>query len=643
MTASTFTFSNDNRYYNPLCDSELLYQDENGDTDRIFCLQSSCIAPIFTETGVPLLCDTVLKPAGYTTRKFEFGADDAAWTLNANYAGFTYINNQFVAPFQIGESEPGQDCMVFQRVYNTAFQNGNQIYVTKAGAYFIGTPNSSLKKVVPAKDGFQPMSSQGLANTTIDAESVGSALLKPYLLNYPHYCTSAKSLLEMPQISYFDVGTRSVPASNTVTLKNASIAVSPVIIPFGDFWGGSQPYGATFGSNNSYIQCDAGGILNRTAGNQYPICCAQADGSAIIVNNSLMAQYYNSNSSSSNTFCKILWENQNGVATNSRTVITGYRIQKYVQKRHQISFSQGYPQILSGARDIEMKIYPLGYTISWEYVGATPTKSVIGNNFKYNYFSNPESYTVQPTAWGDVEIKFTYTPFDRTDVRYHEYGPMYASNPPGLDLRQEGAYNPPWGAMRLQSNINIAPWDYYINFLLSGGYTCGAGLGSTALITVASRLVSYGSGFGSQQYQDLDFGVSTTHKSNVVFNNDSMPNGTPTHPLSPQNLATVLKFEYPLADLRAMYLVTMINGRNFIPQPLQTSKPTSKAYLWRRLLGELNSLQSTSIDLTFSNRKQWFNGTCPFDLKYDNIDSDEEYHPSSCSSSIKPILWPTGI
>lgn len=682
MAASTFTFTNDNRYYNPLCDSELLFQDQDGDTNRIFCIQSSCIAPIFS--GAVGTCDNTLKPSGYANKTFEWGTSDASWTLNANYDGFPYMTGQFVAPFQITASETGAACMVWQRVRNGTFYDANgQPWTQKYGAYYVQNPNNSFKKVVPGKAGFQPMKVKSLTGTKIDAGNAGSSILVPYLYPSPYFCNSTMYFLEKPEITYFDVGTRNVPGSNVATLKDAGIKVMPVTVAPNVDSDPFLPYGSiTLGNNVNwfgYVECDsASAFNNRVAGRDYQICCAQknapvtVDTSYYSTDRTNLPAYranpynFNPDLGANNSIVGISWEDATGASTGSKTVITGYRIQKYVQKAHTINFAKGYPEIQSGARHIEAKIYPLGYKITWEFVSATPKKVITifneyGTGVQYNYgppyYVPPEPYgccytrpgfwtrdlisiTATPTAWGDVQIRFTYTPFDYS--KYYEYGPMAEDNTQDISgLQNESGYNAPWLSFRCdKSNRYYDCWNQYIGFLINGGLSSGAGIGSTALITTYPRSVSTGYGFGSYTITDLLFGTSTTHKSKIPLLGNKMPD-LPSDPLSPQNTSGILNFKYPLTDLYPMQLATLINGRINAPnpQPAQTSKPTQKAYLWRRLV---DSIQNTVVDFTFSNRKEWFNGTCPFDVKYDNIESNIQYNPESCTASIKPYVLPTG-
>lgn len=644
---ATFTFSNDNRYYNPLCDSELLYQDEDGDTNRIFCTQSSCIAPIFS--GAIGTCDNTLKPSGYTNRTFEWGVREGSWTLNANYAGFIEETGAFYEPFQITESEPGSECMINVVHRRVKDWTGYTYTEKRYGEYAANMAfKPSWKKV-----GFTPMQERPLAGTTMTPSSVGSKILTPsQYLDYG--CTDILGYTEPPTVTYFDVGTRQVPPSNVVTLKNAPIKVMPVILPFPGYaafddenYEVYEDYGAvgTYQGQITWVACDAN--VNRAPRVQpYPVCCAQkspsltVDTSAYSTDRSNLIEYrkniYNYNPDlGANNFGTI---NGGGVyiGRSNNSVHTGYRIQKYVQKKYSAYFSQNRPSIECGAKDLECVCYSFGYKIRWEFVSATPTKCIIKNytvhewgpyyvNSRGTLTRDPVSYIGTPIAWGDVQIRFTYEPYD------------YSTG----EALEEELTATPWGSVCYPYSAtrwyNPNDSQAFINFLLSGGLSDGSGYGSWGLTTYRNRSVSIGYGFGASVIADRIFDDTRTHSSSL---NGGYMISDVNNVLSPRNRQRILHFEYPLNSFHSMFSLTTIrNGFIYNPQPPQTSKPASTGYLWRRLVGDLNSPES--LDFTFSNRKQWFNGTCPFDLKYDNIESDVDYHPEACTSILKPIIAPT--
>lgn len=658
---ATFTFSNDNRYYNPLCDSELLYQDEDGDTNRIFCTQSSCIAPIFS--GAIGTCDNTLKPSGYTNRTFEWGVREGSWTLNANYAGFIKETGVFYDPFQITESEPGSECMINVTVTRIRDWTGYTYIQKRYGEYAANMAfKASWKKV-----GFTPMQDRPLTGTTMTPSLVGSKILTPF--EYGNYgCTDILAYTEPPTVTYFDVGTRQVPLSNVATLKNAPIKVMPVILPFPGYavWEADEEYevyedyGAV-GTNQgqiTWVACDAN--VNRAPRVQpYPVCCAQkspsltVDTSAYSTDRSNLIEYrkniYNYNPDlGANNFGTINGTNGVYIGLPNDRVNTGYRMQKYVQKTYSAYFSQYRPSIECGAKDLECVCYSLGYKIRWEFVSATPTKCIIKNYTVHEWTPyyyvpplftptgqkirdgqwtrDPVSYIGTPTAWGDVQIRFTYEPYD------------YSTE----EALEEELTATPWGSV-FYPYTTIRWYDPsnntlgFINFLLSGGRSDGSGYGSWGLTTFANRSYSTGYGFGAIIINDRIFDDNITHGSSL--NGGAMVSDV-NNVLSPRNRQRILHFEYPLNSFSSMSsLKTIRNGQIYNPQPLQTSKPNSTGYLWRRLVGDLNSPEY--LDFTFSNRKQWFNGTCPFDLKYDNIESDVNYHPEACTSILKPIIAPT--
>ena len=172
---STFKFNASNRYFNPICDSELLFSDLDGDTERIFCEKTTCIAPLFVETGVPVPCDVAMKPSGYTTDKFEWGLEGGPWTLSANYDGFTYLDNQFVEPFQFGMPPTGVSPCMLIKVYAYQGNLGYRLgYGVNQGAFSTTAGTQVVNSV-----GYQPMEGRELNGTTIDPRAVGQKIFKP--------------------------------------------------------------------------------------------------------------------------------------------------------------------------------------------------------------------------------------------------------------------------------------------------------------------------------------------------------------------------------------------------------------------------------------------------------------------------------
>ena len=114
--------------------------------------------------------------------------------------------------------------------------------------------------------------------------------------------------------------------------------------------------------------------------------------------------------------------------------------------------------------------------------------------------------------------------------------------------------------------------------------------------------------------------------------------------LSPRSQSSIANYEFPLNRQVDNYsLVTVVNGVNINPQPPQSIQPTTKnGKLWRTLSGAINPISNSTIDVSFSNRAEWFNPTCPFQLVYDQYESNADWHPNGCYSTITPTILPTG-
>ena len=66
--------------------------------------------------------------------------------------------------------------------------------------------------------------------------------------------------------------------------------------------------------------------------------------------------------------------------------------------------------------------------------------------------------------------------------------------------------------------------------------------------------------------------------------------------------------------------------------------------IFRRKISDTSTATSNSkpIKLSYSNKREWFNGTCPFSLDFNYNKSDHIFIENNCSTTLVPHIEPSG-
>lgn len=589
---SRFTFYGDSKRFNANCTSDLLFDNLDGSDERIFCTESTCVDSQYRGLPISGPCLNSMVPAPSTGETFVWGLEGGSWAPSINYGEiFPASPNEFVAN--------GARFITPQPI---TFTGCNWSYQPSIGRYEINQNAFSSNWAIQETSytGYQAMASNSLNRAINIPSGLGSNIYSPAFVNNNiafgfNGCLVFKTYTEPIESGFFNVGVDpDVPPPHDVTFPNVLITLTPNFIfhqsgavpdaqyaaekAFFDNYvlGGDPCNGVTYSSGNHPGPDLASLAVNWTYSAASGGSLHNARSYSPILDRDPPAGY------------------QKGIRTDSM-FITGYKMQRFVQRRHTVAFGTGGASIQSALSHTETRIGLLGYRAKWVFKSATPTyvfPSVL------TFTGTSVTYSFQAKA--SIVVTVSYDKLT--------------------------AYTPKTTDPLTSANHYLIVKERYAGEILPGTFF--------------------------------------THSANP-------PSSDISNVLSPKNVSKTLYYTYPVpwntANMQfrySKYYTPVISppgtgyisygGQNFTrlgnvahpsyPYYLMTLPGTPSNFkIWRRLVedGSTSSIGG-DFSLGFSNRTEWFNGTCPFDLKFDRDLSDNLYLPNLCSSTIVPYLEPTG-
>lgn len=504
-----YRFIGDNTYFNPFCTSSLVYDKKDSSTNRIFCMEETCIDHEYTPTGIPTVCGANMLPSGYTGHRFEWGVEGGPWTLEVDYASnYPPSPNEFIGLAQLGAEPPVSGGSSFGRCIRQP--NGSVTIGYNMTAF-----SNSWKKVDAIPIGYTAMGA-ALNGRSIDpAKHLGTNDYKPVIqyLGYSQTCGVGKSVLVEPEIGYYDVGTRDVPPPHEVTFSDALIQNIGTFIANS----GGVPFANDDQSPEHWAFIDAyikNALLNcRGIKQGYVPGIHPPIPSGINPISTDIAVRDPVRDSEGSVFIK-------GYSNFFRT---GYRMQKYVQEGHTASFTQLGASITSKFRDIETRIRTLGYKAIFKVKSITPENLIITRSFFGPYPYLYHSCDVKAVVVIEVSYRSLDADLDPNSLAAYEYG---STIDPGTLLAKggrcersypKGVWSPPWTQYKNEA-IFCSSWMTSSNDFF----------GHHNMVSSVNTLLSWqNAGIGTHSA-----GAPSINTANV---------------LSPKNISKVAYYTYPLS------------------------------------------------------------------------------------------------
>lgn len=643
---SRFTYSNSVKNFNGSCTSKLLFDNKDGSTNRIFCAEDTCVSAVLTPSGAAAACNSVMKPSGYLLEKFDWGLSGGPWgPVSIDYGFILPSPNEFVAD----GSKFTKPSVISSGVASCAMRLdsfGRKVF--KSDAFNPGTWDIQDT----SNAGYSALAEAALNAKIVDpAAALGKNKYLPANY-YPDGCSVQATAYEEPDITYYDVGVDPIPPEDhDVTFYDVSVAVGsgdgslytefPTEYAF--YSGCVQPVGLC-------------GVIYNIACHGTPDMVALSG-----------AWTYSPASGGGNRNARSYDPTRDRDPTNivtrgirsDTTFVTGYRMQKYVQLFHTAKLTTSSASVSVGMRDIETRIRPLGYRAKWRFKSVNldgKTVYVSGSRQKNFYVS-----TFYFTARADVTITVSYEKIPNPPSRNtYEYGPYRDTVPteyqrlywsesyheheyeyiPVSTLFKKKYFNPPFqGWLREFTPTPYQPWPYPV---ITGGVT-----GTHYVIGQVSTTTPPAWYPAGQTHEHKTPFKSLT--SVVTAKNYKLP--LKWRPITSTNLRFQCSGYY-----RAVVDPTYISyggqlftrlGNVFYPNPaiLYASFPGTpdNFQIWRKLITDGSTyVAGGQFSLGYSSRTEWFNGTCPFDVNYDNSLSSKNYLRNLCESTIVPYIMPTG-
>lgn len=661
-----FTFKGKTDKFNPNCTSTLLFDNKDGSTKRIFCDQTTCVDSHYVPTGVITPCRTQMLPADYTDEKFVWGVEGGPWINSVDYSGFGSSPNEFVGGG------------TFSRVKAPLEPSGcGWIYIGgTTNRWLINQKffSNSWDIQDTSNAGYGAMSGGDLSGKEIDpATAIGTNIFEPqstYLAGGT--CGVTKTVYEIPEITYYDVGSRLVPEPHIVEFPDALIELTPAKEISGyhetsDFIADQDYYEA-------YIKPALAGAGK--CGMAYDQENHPGPDMPAIIN---AFTYTNNNSSFGNLGARSYYPPFDNDALPGNTVKrgvradtifhTGYRMQKYVQVKHDVVFAKGFSRISAGLRHIETRMYALGYYAVWEFVSVTPktvyasicpTCAPTDHPGDYRY----TRYRFQAKA--SVKIRVSYVSLNSNFI---EYGPFRKDLPTGIQPGQLTKYDPPVNYSEnhsYQGDMLTPPWAGWTWERSLNPYTYDSTNNPPPTMVLGSHyLITLGSDFGGRPI----WAAQATHLSSALP--DSL-----TDIRNPKKLSTLLyyknKMNWVTGPNPFSYLVSQYQRANVDPSYISyggqkfsrlgnTLYPPSIALgkaikyagnpgspddfnIFRRKVSSTSPTTNSlvPINLSYSAKREWFNGTCPFELDFNFNKSSHTYLKNQCSVRLVPHIEPSG-
>jgi hypothetical protein len=415
-----YRFIGDNAYFNPFCTSSLVFDKKDSSTNRILCMEETCIDHYYEPTVVPTACRVSMLPSGYTTDRFEWGIEGSPWTLNVDYgkhypeSGFTHEFLGAKSTVGGGEAfEAGGNFMI-----RTTNSNGSYNYHVNQNAF-----NNKFNLAKLKSDGYRAMSSRDLNGRSIDLGTLmGAREYSPTRVSWNNSlrCGVSAGINPPPEISYFDVGSSELPDTHTVTFPDYLID-NQYMSYVND---GSSGNLAIYESYIKYALPPnaAIGIKQGYASGIHP---PLPSGIEAQITSDLMSFIPKWNPAfDSNNSTNVV----NG-SEFTRNFITGYRMQKYVKETHNVYFTDAGAKVESFFTHEEHPVRMLGYTPELSIVSITPEnyfiKSATGN---ISYLGGIKASVV-------ISVTYKPYPFNANSYASYEYG---TTIDPG-DLVSKGA------------------------------------------------------------------------------------------------------------------------------------------------------------------------------------------------------------
>lgn len=645
---SRFTYSNSVKSFNGSCTSKLLFDNKDGSTNRIFCTEDTCVTAILIPTGVTAPCNSVMKPSGYLLEKFDWGLEGGPWgPVNIDYGVLLASPNEFVGdgakfikPYLLPSGVAA--CAMDTDQFGRARFKGNAF---NPGTWDIQDTSNA---------GYAQLAGALLNSKVIDpAAALGKNKYLP-LNYYPDGCSVRATAYEVPDITYYDVGVDPIPPQpHDVVFENVAIPCGKSN-PYSLFW----EFVTEFAEYETCIKPYAG-----LCGVPYtPTGCPQPDMVALSGAWTYDPVLGGSNRSARSYFPTLDRDPTNIVTRGIRTdttFVTGYRMQRYVQLFHTAKLTTSSASVSVGMRDIETRIRQLGYRAKWKFKSAEVNTVYISGNKQLTFYLAEAYYAGR----GNVTIEVSYEKIPNPPSRAtYEYGPYRDTVPveyqrlywsesyheheyeyiPVSPKYKKKYFNPPFqGWLREFTPTPYQTWPYpVINSSVTGTHYVIGQLGNVD----AGVPAWYPAG---QSHEHKPPFKSLT--SVLTAKNYEQP--LKWKPITPKNLAFQCSGYY-----RAVVDPTYISyfgqrftrlGNVFYPKPaiLYASFPGTpdNFKIWRKLITDGSSYSpGGDFSLGYSRRTEWFNGTCPFYVDYDNTLSGKVYSYNLCKTYLVPYIMPTG-
>lgn len=603
-----FTFKGKKDKFNPNCTSTLLFDNKDGSTERIFCEQTTCVDSHYVPTGVITPCRTKLLPAGYTDDKFIWGVEGGPWVVSIPYSGFGSINNAFYpAGITLSKVKPIADPSGCG--WRTFFNGQN--YSTTLNAGFFSNSWDNPQGLMNA--GYSPMGGD-LNGAEIDpAKILGNTIFNPAVTYDYTYgsllgCGVQKVNWEPPAITYYDVGSSLVPEPHDVVFPDASISLMSTGLQI------QEPSLPGFTEDllyyNTYVKEALAGP--NKCGMGYAPEHPPIDMPKVI------AAFTDTTGSKS------------GYSSGFRT---GYRMQKYIQKKHLAIYSESQSSLAFGIRHIESIVRPLGYKPVYSFVSAVPR--TVYASYHPGFVNYPKiGYAF--TAKATVTVRVSYIPFTSN---VYEYGPYRDTLPP--------EWNNGWQAelMTYNGRYLTSPW---LGWLWERSNHDNPSQNPQPTIVLGNHYLITMNLVGGKP----TWGFAYSHTGSALPDNIASPD-------DPRRLKDLLYYRKKLNwnNISQPYSMIMSQysgpGGVLLP-PAIGGYARQNAYLpgtpndfkiFRRKILEASIVTNNSkpIRLSYSNKREWFNGTCPFSLDFNFNKSDHIFIKNNCSSTIVPHIEPSGV
>ena len=421
-------------------------------------------------------------------------------------------------------------------------------------------------------------------------------------------CGVQRTNWEPPEITYYDVGSRLVPESHDVVFPDASIGLMSTGLQI------QEPSLPGFTEDllyyNTYVKPALAGANKCGMGyapEHPPVNMPQ-----------VIAAFTDTTGSKS------------GYASGFRT---GYRMQQYVQKKHLAIYAQSQSTLAFGARHIKTVMYPLGYKPIYSFVSVVP-KTVYASY--HPGFVNYPKIGYAFTAKAEVTVRVSYIAYDYS--KYYEYGPYRDTIPPEWNngyqaelMTYNGRYlTSPWlGWLWERSNHDNPNQNPQPSIVLGNHY-----------------LMTYNQVSGRPTWGFVISHIGSALPNNIANTED------------PRRLKDLLYYTKKLNWNNISQPYSMIRSQYSGPggvllPPAVGGYARESAYLpgtpnnfkiFRRKISEssVSTVGSKPIKLSYSSKREWFNGTCPFSLNFDFNKSSHVYIQNQCASSLIPHIEPSG-